>query len=135
MGRLKTISYSVEQMMPIDGDSLEKENMWLWFMDLVMLPSQTLSNRQHLVDGKLRRIPSYLSYAKATPFLLPEQFQSSFGSIKVFLGDLLEHVLGQLHVSVLVLAVGIPGISQISNATTRKMARKHAKNPNYRAIG
>lgn len=51
----------------------------------------------------------YLSDSKAAPFLLPEQFQSSFGSIEIFLGDLLEHVLGQLHVSVLVLVVGIPG--------------------------
>jgi hypothetical protein len=34
--------------MPLDGVLLEKENVWLWFMDFVMLPSQTLSNRQYL---------------------------------------------------------------------------------------
>lgn len=80
--------------MLFNGFLLEKENMWLWFMDLVMLPSQTLPDRQHLADRKLRRIISYLSYAKTTPFLLPQQFQGSFGRVKIFLGDLLEHVLG-----------------------------------------
>ena len=39
--------------MLLDRVLLEKEDVWLWFMDLVMLPSQTLStNRQYLADFK-----------------------------------------------------------------------------------
>lgn len=94
MGRLEKVSYTIEHFMPLAEVLLEKEYVWLRLMDFVMLPSQTLSNHQDFGDLKLRQILSYLSYAEATPFLLPEQLQSSFGSIEIFLGDLLEHVFG-----------------------------------------
>lgn len=69
--------------------ALEEQNVRLRLVDLVVFPSQTLSNSQ------------------SSPLVLPQQLEGASRTVKVFLGYRLEHLLGQLDVSVLEVVVGV----------------------------
>lgn len=62
---------------------------------------------------KLRRYTSYISFSylcdpQASPFILPEQLQGTFGRVEVISRDGFEHVFGKLDMAVFVLVVGVP---------------------------
>jgi hypothetical protein len=63
----------------------------------------------------------YLCDAERSPFLLPQQLQSASRAVEVILGDHLEHLLGKLHVTVLVNVVRVP--MQLSAGTRRATSR------------
>jgi hypothetical protein len=69
--------------------SLEEQDVRLWLVDLVVLPAQTLCD------------------AQTPPLVFPEQLEGA-ARIKVVFRDGLEHLLGQLHVAVLVVVVVVP---------------------------
>lgn len=67
--------------------SLEQQNVWLGLVHFIMLPPQTLCD------------------AQSSPLVFPQQLQCASGAIEVVLGYRLEHLLGQLNVTVLVMVV------------------------------
>lgn len=69
--------------------SLEQQNVWLGLVHFIMLPPQTLCD------------------AQSSPLVFPQQLQCASGAIEVVLGYRLEHLLGQLNVTVLVMVVVI----------------------------
>jgi hypothetical protein len=73
----------------------------------------------HLPNGM-----SYLGDAERSPFLLPQQLQCVPRGVEVVLGDDLEHLLGELHVTVLVRVVGVSIQPSVSDASTA-MAATH----------
>lgn len=54
------------------------------------------------------RVP-YLSDAKSSPFLLPQEFEGTLGSVVVILGDGLEHGFGKLDMAVFEFTVRVSG--------------------------
>jgi hypothetical protein len=75
----------------------------------------------------LCRLPdgvSYLCDAERSPFLLPQQLQCVPRGVEVVLGDDLEHLLGKLHVTVLVRVIGVSMQPSASDASTA-MAATH----------
>lgn len=69
--------------------SFEQQNVWLGLVHFIMLPPQTLCD------------------AQSSPLVFPQQLQCASGAIEVVLGYRLEHLLGQLNVTVLVVVVVI----------------------------
>lgn len=75
------------RMFQQDLDSLEQQNVWLRLVDLVVLPAQTLCD------------------AQTSPLVFPQQLESASCAVEVVFGDSLEHLLGQLDVTVFVVVV------------------------------
>lgn len=69
--------------------SLEQQNMRLRLVHFVVLPAQALRD------------------AQPPPLLLPQQLERAALAVEVVARDHLEHVLGQLHVAVFVVVVGV----------------------------
>lgn len=75
-----------------------------------MLPAQTLHSAS--VSGSRRRLKQpYLCDAQRSPLLLPQQLQCASRAVKVVLGNDLEHLLRELHVTVFILFVRVPASS------------------------
>lgn len=55
---------------------------------------------------------TYLGDSQCSPFVLPQQLQRASRTVKVLLWYRLQHLLGQLHVSVLEVVVRISGVNQ-----------------------
>lgn len=53
-------------------------------------------------------VKSYLSNAKSSPFLLPQELESTLGGIVVVFGNSLEHGFGELNMTVFIFAVRVP---------------------------
>lgn len=68
-------------------NSLEQQNVRLRLVYLVVLPAQTLRD------------------AQTPPLVFPQQLERASRAVEVVLGDGLEHLLGKLHVAVLVVVV------------------------------
>jgi hypothetical protein len=62
----------------------------LRLVHLVVLPAQTLCD------------------AQTSPLVFPQQLEGAARAVEVVLGDGFEHLLGQLHVAVLVVVVVVP---------------------------
>lgn len=71
--------------------TLEQQDVWLWLVDFVVLPSQGLGDTD------------------CAPFLLPEQLQSALALVMVLIWNNLEHSLWELNVTVLVLIIVVSG--------------------------
>ena len=65
---------------------------------------------------------AYLGDTETSPFLLPQQFQRTASAVKVLLGNGLEHLLGELHVSVFVVVVRVSASVRISKLANRDRA-------------
>lgn len=85
-------------------------------MDLIVFPTQALFLVSALFYGltlspwgQLIDPVAYLGDAQCAPLLLPEKLESTPRAIEVFLGDRLEHLLGELHMSVFVFVVRVSG--------------------------
>lgn len=74
-------------------NSLEQQDVRLRLVYLVVLPAQTLRD------------------AEPSPLILPQQLERASRAIEVVFGDGLEHLLGQLHVAVLVVVVVVPVVA------------------------
>lgn len=71
------------------------------FVHLVMLPSQALRALLELEPVHILKLCStYLCNTQSSPFLLPKQFQSPLGAVKVVCGDFFEHILWELHMAI-----------------------------------
>lgn len=88
-------------------DSLEEQNVWLRLMHLVVLPAEALFSCQIELFVVARTQIAYLSNAKSSPFFLPQQLECASRAVKVLLGYHLEHLLGELYMSVLVVVVRV----------------------------
>jgi hypothetical protein len=83
-------------------------------VDFVVLPAKTLRGGEGqsplAASSELRHATesTYLCDSQGPPLLLPQQLQSAFRRVVVVLGDSLEHSLGQLYMTVLVVAVAVP---------------------------
>ena len=66
--------------------------MGLWLVDLVVFPTETLRDTH------------------CPPLFLPKKLQCALAFVVIVGGDGLQHRLGKLHMAVLELAVGIPGV-------------------------
>ena len=75
-------------------NSLEQQDVWLWLVHLVVLPAQTLCD------------------AQTSPLVFPQQLEGASRAVKVVLGDGLEHLLGELNVTVLVVIIVVPAGTQ-----------------------
>ena len=69
--------------------------MRLGRMHLVVLPAQTLCD------------------AQASPLVFPQQLEGASRAVKVVLGDGLEHLLGELNVTVLVVIIVVPARTHV----------------------
>ena len=69
--------------------------MRLRLVHLVVLPAQTLCD------------------AQTSPFVFPQQLEGASRAVKVVLGDGLEHLLGELDVTVLVVIVVVPARTHV----------------------
>jgi hypothetical protein len=80
--------------------------MWLWLMNLVMFPSQTLHHKISLGKAHELTTISHLGDTKTPPFFLPKQFQKVLARItEVVFGYCLQHSFRKLNMSVLELIV------------------------------
>lgn len=103
----------MEQWTASPVDLLEEQDVRLGLMDLVVFPPQALCVRRALAKSAFQKTRTirmtYLSNTDGAPFVLPQQLQCSVGRIVVILRNGLQHGLGELDVSVLVLAVRVAG--------------------------
>jgi hypothetical protein len=65
---------------------------------------------------------AYLGDAERPPLLLPQQLQGASRAVEVVFGNGLEHLLRQLHVTVLVLVIGISACAR--QPRTRRATRE-----------
>jgi len=69
--------------------SFEQQDVWLWLMNFVVFPSQTLRD------------------SKRSPLLFPQKLQRLANAVKVFFGYNLEHLLRELNMTVFVIFVRV----------------------------
>lgn len=83
-------------------NSLEQQDVWLWLVHLVVLPAQTLCD------------------AQTSPLVFPQQLEGASRAVKVVLGNGLEHLLGELNVTVLVVIIVVPAGTQFVSMHSRQ---------------
>jgi hypothetical protein len=71
----------------------------LRLVHLVVLPAQTLCD------------------AQASPLVFPKQLEGAARAVEVVFGNGLEHLLGQLYVTVLVVVIVVPAGEDVVNAS------------------
>jgi hypothetical protein len=94
----------------VEGGLLEEQDVRLWLVHFVVLPAQTLRLLATVLCLRSYAYP-YLRNAERPPLLLPQQLQGA-SRVEVVFGDDFEHLLRELHVTVLVLVVGISGCAR-----------------------
>ncbi len=66
---------------------LKEEDVWLWLVNLVMLPTKGLRGVSLGLVNIEQDLRAYLSDANGAPLVLPEKLQGALGSIMVLLWD------------------------------------------------
>jgi hypothetical protein len=84
--------------------SLEQKDVRLRLVHLVVLPAQTLCD------------------AQTSPLVFPKQLEGAARAVEVVLGDGFEHLLGQLHMAVLVVVVVVPAEKRCGQCESKPMA-------------